>query len=174
MRSRLTLPGHVFAGATLPFGMAKTVADVSGEIQGGYASDNTAVVGFSHMHDSGTGGGASLGNFPIFAQAGCPGDELNRCKFPKLDRAVNYTNGSTVARPGYFSIKLNTSITAEMTVTNHTAMYRFTFPETPVPPYNETASNDPGPLNPLIIADLSDLSTPESTVQLLSTILQVG
>ena len=36
--------------------MAKAVADVSGEIQGGYASDNTAVVGFSHMHDSGTGG----------------------------------------------------------------------------------------------------------------------
>ena len=45
-----------------------------------------------------------------------------------------------------------------MTVTNHTALYRFTFPDTPVPPYNETAPNDPGPLSPLIIADLSDLS----------------
>lgn len=34
--------GHVFPGATLPFGMAKAVADVnSGEAQGGYASDNS-------------------------------------------------------------------------------------------------------------------------------------
>lgn len=33
--------GHVFPGATLPFGMAKAVADVnSGERQGGYASDD--------------------------------------------------------------------------------------------------------------------------------------
>lgn len=34
--------GHVFPGATLPFGMAKAVADVnSGEAQGGYASDDS-------------------------------------------------------------------------------------------------------------------------------------
>lgn len=48
--------GHVFAGATLPFGMTKAVSDVDGEDQGGYASDNSSVIGFSHMHDSGTGG----------------------------------------------------------------------------------------------------------------------
>ncbi|KAG9970238.1 hypothetical protein KCU98_g14613, partial [Aureobasidium melanogenum] len=47
--------GHVFAGATLPFGMAKAVADVNGENQGGYASDYSNITGFSHMHDSGTG-----------------------------------------------------------------------------------------------------------------------
>lgn len=33
--------GHVFPGATLPFGMAKAVADVNGEAQGGYASDDS-------------------------------------------------------------------------------------------------------------------------------------
>lgn len=34
--------GHVFPGATLPFSMAKSVADVSsGERQGGYASDGS-------------------------------------------------------------------------------------------------------------------------------------
>lgn len=72
--------GHVFPGATLPFGMAKAVADVgSSERQGGYASDDGesknstcrcerdtwannsyAVTGFSHMHDSGTGGVGGL------------------------------------------------------------------------------------------------------------------
>ena len=76
----------------------------------------------------------------------------------KDDRAVNYTNTSTTARPGYFSVTLNTSITAEMTVANHSALYRFTFPDVPVPPFNITGDADPGPLSPLIIADLSDLS----------------
>lgn len=34
--------GHVFPGATLPFGLAKAVADVnSDERQGGYASDDS-------------------------------------------------------------------------------------------------------------------------------------
>ena len=48
--------GHVFPGATLPFGMAKAGADVNGEDQGGFATDGSNITGFSHMHDSGTGG----------------------------------------------------------------------------------------------------------------------
>jgi putative alpha-1,2-mannosidase len=48
--------GHVFPGASLPFSMAKAVADVNGEDQGGFASDGSNIIGFSHMHDSGTGG----------------------------------------------------------------------------------------------------------------------
>ena len=37
--------------------MAKAGPDVyGGENQGGYASDNSTIYGFSHMHDSGTGG----------------------------------------------------------------------------------------------------------------------
>jgi putative alpha-1,2-mannosidase len=61
--------GHVFPGATLPFGMAKAGADVNAENQGGFSTDGTNgvlpipgfttegnITGFSHMHDSGTGG----------------------------------------------------------------------------------------------------------------------
>lgn len=58
-------------------------------------------------------------------------------------------NGSVKARPGYFAITLASQIRAEMTVTNHTALYRFTFPETPLTP-NTT-------LNPHILLELSDL-----------------
>lgn len=56
LAEKITLAGHVFAGATLPFGMAKAVADTIGENQAGFASDTSLVTGFSHMHDSGTGG----------------------------------------------------------------------------------------------------------------------
>ena len=42
--------------------MAKAVADVNNpdEKQGGFASDDSEIVGFSHMHDSGTGGVSAL------------------------------------------------------------------------------------------------------------------
>lgn len=41
-----------------PQGMAKAVADVNDpdEKQGGFASGDSDITGFSHMHDSGTGG----------------------------------------------------------------------------------------------------------------------
>lgn len=44
--------------------MAKAVADVNNpeEKQGGFASDDSEITGFSHMHDSGTGG---VGQFNI-------------------------------------------------------------------------------------------------------------
>ncbi|KAI9727482.1 MAG: hypothetical protein M1828_006424 [Chrysothrix sp. TS-e1954] len=141
--------GHVFAGATLPFGMAKAVADVSGEDQGGYSSDGSSVIGFSHMHDSGTGGSPSLGNFPIFPQAGCPNDTLDACAFSSTARAVPSVSKSVKATPGYFSIDLQSGIRAEMTVANHTALYRFTFPDQP--------KGFDAPLSPLILAELTDL-----------------
>lgn len=36
--------------------MAKASADCIGEAHGGFASDGSDISGFSHMHDSGTGG----------------------------------------------------------------------------------------------------------------------
>lgn len=96
----------------------------------------------------------SLGNFPLFPQAGCVGDDINGCKFPQTARAVPPINSSVIATPGYFSIKTADQIHAEMTVTNHTALYRFTFPDKPV--------GFDAPLSPLILADLIDLPASRS------------
>ncbi|CAN9087652.1 unnamed protein product [Alternaria alternata] len=113
--------GHVFPGATLPFGMAKAGPDVIGENQGGFSSnDSEPIYGFSHMHDSGTGGSPSLGNFPIFAQSGCVNDDINGCQYFKSERAVERIPGSVHARPGYFDITLVNNIRTESTVTNRT------------------------------------------------------
>jgi putative alpha-1,2-mannosidase len=90
-----------------------------------------------------------MGNFPIFAQAGCPNDDINACNYTYWERATNYTNGTLEGRPGYFTITLENQIKTEMTVSNHTALYRFTFPSTPVTP-NTT-------LSPLFLIELSDL-----------------
>ncbi|KAH7413638.1 glycosyl hydrolase family 92-domain-containing protein [Phaeosphaeria sp. MPI-PUGE-AT-0046c] len=129
--------------------MAKAGPDVSGENQGGFASDNSPIYGFSHMHDSGTGGSASMGNFPIFAQAGCLNDDFTKCNYARWERQTDRVAGSVHAKPGYFDITLDSQIRTEMTVTNHTALYRFTFPEKP------TVTN--ATLSPHILVELTDL-----------------
>ncbi|KAL4998482.1 glycosyl hydrolase family 92-domain-containing protein [Aspergillus recurvatus] len=158
--------GHSFAGATLPFGMVKAVADTQGENQGGFAYDTTHVTGFSHTHDSGTGGvgylqllphshcwtliderqGSSMGNFPLFVHPSCPDDDIAKCTWTSSDRAVawNRDSPSPKARPGYFAISLGNGLHAEMTVTNHSALYRFSFPE------------DTG-TGPVVLLDIIDL-----------------
>ncbi|KAL2876921.1 hypothetical protein SGCOL_007749 [Colletotrichum sp. CLE4] len=135
--------GNVFAGATLPYGLAKAVADVDGEKTGGYSTDGSNITGFSIVHDSGTGGNPSLGNFPLFPQI-CPGDELNDCKFRIGDRAIQHDVNKTIAEPGYFSVELASGVKADMTVSEHAALVRFKFPSG-------------GDEHPLVMLDLTDL-----------------
>ncbi|KAI9651379.1 hypothetical protein NHQ30_001421 [Ciborinia camelliae] len=141
--------GNVFAGATLPYGMAKAVADVNGQNTAGFSTDGSNVTGFSHMHDSGTGGNPSLGNFPLFPQY-CPDNVVDNCKFLIADRATPYVLDSVVATPGYFGLSLANGIHAEMTVSEHAALYHFQFPA-------KISSNGTA-LSPLILLDLTDLN----------------
>ena len=76
----------------------------------------------------------------------CPDDALDKCTWQQSDRAIAWTPGSPAARPGYFSIALQNGVRAEMSVTNHSALYRFTFT-------NTTTQT----LNPVVLVDLMDL-----------------
>ncbi|KAL4920361.1 glycosyl hydrolase family 92-domain-containing protein [Aspergillus aurantiobrunneus] len=150
--------GNVFAGASLPYSLSKAVADVDGQNTAGFATDGSRVTGFSALHDSGTGGNPSLGNFPLFPQA-CPNDEVNNCRFPKSARATGYVNDSVVARPGYFGLTLEDGIEAEMTVSGRAALFRFSFPDssasTPTSGSGSGLEEEQG--SPLILLDLTDL-----------------
>lgn len=88
----------------------------------------------------------SLGNFPIFVQPSCPNDDLDQCVWQLNDRAVTWEKKSVVAHPGYFSISLANGVQAEMTTTNRSALYRFTF--------NKSTAKS---LSPVILMDLMDL-----------------
>ena len=149
--------GNTFVGANLPYGMAKPVADVDGQNTGGFATDNSNVNGFSSMHDSGTGGNPSLGTFPLFPQYCEEDNDINSCSFRKEDRAEKYVNESVVSRPGYFAVTLEGSgIEAEMTATEHAALYRFVFPRL----YKNDGEEDKEEgdlLHPLIMLDLTDI-----------------
>ncbi|KAF2665775.1 alpha-1,2-mannosidase-like protein [Microthyrium microscopicum] len=137
--------GNVFSGASIPYGLAKPVADTNDESnQGGFVFNPQAgVTGFGNLHDSGTGGSPSLGNFQLFPYASCPGDDINRCNFPKKARAVSFVPESVVARPGHFAIKLGNGVSAEMSSTHRTSIFEFDFP---------------AGSSPLILMDLTDLS----------------
>lgn len=131
----------------IPLTNEPAVADVDGENNGGFSTDGSNITGFSTLHDSGTGGNPSLGNFPIFPQV-CPGDDINTCKFSIAARATSYKNDSVRARPGYFGVELKNGIHAEMTVAEHTAIFRFDFSKA-------LSANTSG--HPVLIVDLTDL-----------------
>ncbi len=146
-------------------GMAKAVADTRSpaENAAGYVTDEGPVLGFSHMHDSGTGGNPSLGNFPLFVHPGCPEDDFEKCRYSTISRSLPRVPGSADASPGYFRINLTNQVQAEMTTTEHTALYRFTFPgsdvvQVPGDQVADTETTNAVPYSPLILVDLIDLS----------------
>lgn len=148
--------------------MAKAVADTmsAAENAAGFVSDGNPVTGFSHMHDSGTGGSPSLGNFPLFVHPGCPADDFTKCPYSVMDRPTNRVPGSVHASPGYFRINLTNTVQAEMTATAHTALYRFAFSGNDTVTVFRTDADPPQnnvPYSPLILVDLIDLMNSRST-----------
>jgi predicted alpha-1,2-mannosidase len=143
--------------------MAKPVADTMSvaENAAGFVSDNNAITGFSHMHDSGTGGNPSMGNFPIFVHPGCPKDDFKLCKYQTLERMTDRINGSARASPGYFGIDLVNGVRAEMTATQHAAVYRFGFPGW-VKKRPKAEGEGRMKLSPLLLMDLVDLANSRS------------
>jgi putative alpha-1,2-mannosidase len=139
--------------------MAKAVADVdSPSNQGGFTTEGGNVTGFSSMHDSGTGGNPSLGNFALFPYTRCAGDDVNGCTYPKKARKIHFLNNSVKASPGYFGLTLASGVAVEMTTAQHTSLFRFKFPTT------DAAGNASSPLVLLDLTDLSDSRQDNATI----------
>ncbi len=130
--------------------MAKAVADTDSESnQGGFTTDGSNITGFSSMHDSGTGGSPSLGNFALFPYTSCAGDDVNGCTYPKKARKTKFVNSTLKASPGYFGLQLLSGVEVDMTTARHTSLFRFKFP---------SADKNGNTSSPLILLDLTDLS----------------
>lgn len=76
---------------------------------------------------------------------------MNSCNFRIGDRKLPYLIDSVVAQPGYFSVQLQSGITAETTVAHKTALYRFTFPA------GTSGNSSANEVHPLVLLDLTDL-----------------
>jgi predicted alpha-1,2-mannosidase len=111
--------GHVFPGASLPFGMVKLGPDCGDKTSNtGYAK-NEEVHGFSHTHVSGTGGGAKYGNVLVMPVVG----DLKTIK-----PVSSYHDA--IATPGFFSMALTDyNIQVDLTVSHKVGFHRYTFPK---------------------------------------------
>ncbi|OJA21261.1 hypothetical protein AZE42_02535 [Rhizopogon vesiculosus] len=126
--------GHVFPGATLPHGMVKVGLDTdSPGNQAGYdANPIFSATGFSQLHDSGTGGGASLSNFKLWPLPECDSfASCNTSMYARQTLRAVLPDGSPddAGSPGYFATNLSTGVQVELTASRRTALHRYTFPK---------------------------------------------
>ena len=110
--------GHVFLGANVPFGFVQlgpTQHNQGWDWCSGYHYSDSILVGFGHLHLSGTGVG-DLGDIAFL---------------PVLhpeQQEVKFSHRAEYARPGYYSVMLDNGIRVELTATERTGLHRYTLP----------------------------------------------
>ncbi len=112
--------GHVFLGANVPFGLVQlgpTEPCRGWDWCSGYHYSDSVLIGFGHLHLSGTGIG-DLGDIAFLPVADAS------------KRSTLFTHDDERVRPGYYSLLLRESgIRAELTATARCGMHRYTFPD---------------------------------------------
>ncbi|MCX6274300.1 MAG: GH92 family glycosyl hydrolase [Bacteroidetes bacterium] len=115
--------GHTFPGATTPFGMVQlspdTRDDGSWDGCGGYHYSDSMMFGFSHTHLSGTGC-SDYGDILMMPVI----DSVSMQK--KFSAKFNHENEK--AEAGFYSVKLDNGISAELTATTRCGMHKYSFP----------------------------------------------
>ncbi|MGO2658669.1 GH92 family glycosyl hydrolase [Mycetocola reblochoni] len=116
--------GNTYPGASVPFGMVQFSPDNGHNV--GYDYGNDRIRGFSLVHLSGVGCGLG-GLLPVLPTTGVPSATTYQ------DYALGYSHDDEEAEPGYYRVGLQApagTIQAELTATAHTAVQRYSFPET--------------------------------------------
>ena len=123
--------GHVYPGATVPFGMVQLSPDTRDNTwdgSSGYHYSDTSILGFSHNHLTGTGC-PDLGNIMLIPTVGdlklVPGDK------PGDGYRARFSHDDEISRPGYYSVLLpDYQVKVELTATARAGFHRYTFPAT--------------------------------------------
>ncbi|GGF68532.1 alpha-1,2-mannosidase, putative [Wenyingzhuangia marina] len=122
--------GHTYPGATVPFGMLQVSPDngiSSWDWCSGYHYTDSIVVGFSHLHLSGTGIGdlADILLMPTNKKIDLTIDTKNRDSIPYKS---TYSHNNETSKPGYYQMFLETpKINVELTSSLRTAYHKYTF-----------------------------------------------
>lgn len=123
--------GHVFLGANVPFGLVQVGPSnipQSWDWCSGYHISDSTIIGFSHMHLSGTGIG-DLGDINLMPTVGKP--------FLSRGTAGDYATGlyslfrrsTEKVRPGYYAVHLDRyNVDVELTATKRVGFHKYTFP----------------------------------------------
>ena len=120
--------GQTFPGAILPFGMVVVNPDtypssLNHDAHAGYNYEDKKIVGFSHFRMSGVGCEGLGGILSILPLLSDP-SSLDPAAY-----AQAYDKPTEIATPGNYAVRLMpSSILAELTVTQHASLHRYTFP----------------------------------------------
>ena len=113
--------GHVYPGATVPFGMVQLSPDNGTEgwdWTSGYHYSDSVIKGFSHTHLSGTGIGDLCDILFMPAVLNDPNGQYSS----------HFSHTEESAEPGYYSVLLKTpNIRVELTATERAGFHRYTF-----------------------------------------------
>ena len=112
--------GHVYPGATVPFGMVQLSPDNGKEGWdwcSGYHYSSDSIAGFSHTHLSGTGIGdwCDISVMPLW--------DPNA-----KDVRTTFSHDAESGRPGYYKVLLDNGILCEMTATERVGFHQYTIP----------------------------------------------
>lgn len=121
--------GHTYPGPTLPGGMVQLGPDTDVErwdTCSGYHHGDGSIMGFSHTHLSGTGIGDML-DVLVVPTTG----PVRLVPGPLADPDKGYRQRYTDehAEPGYYRVRLESGVLAELTVTERTGWHRHSFPK---------------------------------------------
>jgi predicted alpha-1,2-mannosidase len=115
--------GHVYPGATIPFGMVQLSPD-NGEDgwdwSSGYHYSSKTIAGFSHTHLSGTGIGDWC-DISILPMTDTSTIRREKTKFP-------FSHKNESAKPGYYQVQLDNKIKCELTANKRTGFHRYSYP----------------------------------------------
>ncbi len=123
--------GHVFVGSSVPFGAIQPGPmniHKGWDWCSGYHYSDTVLIGFSHLHLSGTGC-ADLGDILIMPYTGPLKTDKGSQDNPDTGYASRYNHQDETVRPDYYSLVLKDyGIKAELTATERVALHRYRFP----------------------------------------------
>jgi len=124
--------GHVFLGANVPFGavqLGPTNFTQGWDWCSGYHYSDSLLIGFSHLHLSGTGIG-DLGDVLVMPYTGEIKTSRGTVKNYRAGFGSKYSHEQEKASPGYYSVQLlDYGIKAELTASERVGMHRYTFPQ---------------------------------------------
>ena len=110
--------GHTFMGANVPFGLVQlgpTEPTRGWDWCSGYYYDDDELIGFGHMHLSGTG-------------IGCLGDIAFLPVKDFKQTSTRFTHANEKVHPGYYSVQLtDPNVLVELTATERCGFHRYTF-----------------------------------------------
>ncbi|MBN9381132.1 MAG: GH92 family glycosyl hydrolase [Chitinophagaceae bacterium] len=122
--------GHVFVGASVPFGGIQPgpMNIFKGwDWDSGYNYGDSILIGFSHTHLNGTGIG-DLGDVLIMPYTGAVRTDKGTEKDHRSGYASLYAHQREKVRPGYYSVVLDDhQVQVELTATERVALHRYRF-----------------------------------------------